>query len=47
MIMKCPRCRKYTLHEECCEKTVSAHPPRFSASDKYGKYRRAIKKQGI
>ncbi len=42
-IMKCPKCGEYTLQETHCVKTMSAHPPKFSADDKYGKYRRALK----
>ena len=42
-ILRCPACGKYNLRDGCCKRTVSAHPPKFSASDKYGKYRRAIK----
>mgnify|MGYP001609426208 CR=1 FL=1 len=46
MILKCPKCGKYALREECCTKTASAHPIKFSLSDKYGKYRRALKAKG-
>ncbi len=28
----------------CGAPVVSAHPPRFSIEDRYGKYRRAMKK---
>ncbi len=45
-IRKCKKCGRYTLKERCPEcgaETVSAHPPRFSPEDKYGKYRRLIK----
>ncbi|MCX6815996.1 MAG: ribosome biogenesis protein [Candidatus Aenigmarchaeota archaeon] len=40
MIKKC-KCG-YTLHDKCkkCGLTHTAHPPKFSASDKYAKYRR-------
>lgn len=40
MLKKCGKCG-YTLKEECkCGKTKDAHPPKFSVSDKYAKYRR-------
>lgn len=42
-LRKCPECGRYTVKEECqtclCA-TVTAHPPRYSPEDKYGKYRR-------
>ncbi len=41
-LRKCVNCNKYTLKNECdhCqEKTVSAHPAKFSPDDKYLKYR--------
>ncbi|HLD49454.1 MAG TPA: nucleolar RNA-binding Nop10p family protein [archaeon] len=42
-IKKCP-CG-YTLKEGCnrCGPTKTAHPPKFSIADKYGKYRRKLK----
>ena len=48
LLRKCPNCGTYTPKEVCpvCgERTVSAHPPRFSPEDKYGKYRRMAKKE--
>lgn len=45
-IKKCMKCARYTLQEicpECGNRTVSAHPPKFSPEDKYGKWRRKIK----
>lgn len=45
---KCPACGRYTLKDVCpaCgNPTVSAHPPRFSPEDKWGKYRREAKKR--
>ncbi|WP_421078193.1 RNA-protein complex protein Nop10 [Methanothermococcus sp. Ax23] len=44
---KCPKCGKYTLKDfcnECNEKTITVKPPRYSIEDKYGKYRRMLKK---
>ncbi len=41
-LRKCVNCNRYTLKNECehCqEKTVSAHPAKFSPDDKYLKYR--------
>ncbi len=45
---KCRSCNIYTLKERCprCGKeTTSAHPPRFSPVDRWGKYRRKAKKE--
>ncbi|MBQ6218330.1 MAG: RNA-protein complex protein Nop10 [Methanosphaera sp.] len=45
---KCRNCNEYTLQEtcpECNEKTGVIFPARFSPQDKYGKYRRMLKKQ--
>jgi len=44
---KCPKCDRYTLKGYCnfCnEKTITIKPPRFSIEDRYGKYRRMLKK---
>jgi len=44
----CPKCNKYTLKDLCplCNSpAVNPHPPKFSPEDKYGKYRRLIKKE--
>ena len=48
LLMKCPKCKKYTLDSFCAhckEKSISAHPPDFSLEKelKYGKYRRIAK----
>ena len=48
-LKKC-ECGQYTLKEKCptCGKdTVSPHPAKFSPQDKYGKYRRLLKKSAI
>ncbi len=46
-LKKCSQCGKYTLEQTTCPycggKLVSAHPPKFSPEDKYGKYRRKMK----
>ena len=45
----CNKCREYTLKSICpyCgNKTINPHPPRFSPQDRYGVYRRKLKKQG-
>lgn len=44
---KCPSCKIYTLKENChrCNRpTVGTRPPSFSPQDKYGKYRREMRK---
>jgi len=45
-ILKCEKCGKYTLKEkcECGGKSFIARPPKYSPEDKYGKYRRQVKK---
>jgi len=43
----CPACGRYTLATTCpvCgEKTRTPHPPKFSPEDRYGKYRRMLKR---
>ncbi|MEJ2272167.1 MAG: RNA-protein complex protein Nop10 [Candidatus Bathyarchaeota archaeon] len=43
-LRKCVSCFHYTLKDKCpkCgEKTISAHPAKFSPDDKYMKYRLA------
>lgn len=47
-IRKCPKCLNYTFKEKCpkCgENTRRVIPPKFSPDDKYGDYRRKIKKK--
>ena len=39
---KCTNCKRYTLKDDCpqCDnKTVTAHPGRYSPDDKYARYR--------
>ncbi|MDX1534430.1 MAG: RNA-protein complex protein Nop10 [Thermoplasmata archaeon] len=46
-ILRCRECGAYTLHETCptCQgATVMALPPRYSPEDRYGAYRRRLKK---
>jgi len=42
-MMVCRVCKKYTLDEKHCGKTLSAHPPNFNPNDPYGNYRRKQK----
>jgi len=45
---KCRSCGEYTLQDECpyCARDVGVvYPPKYSPEDKYGKYRRLLKKQ--
>jgi H/ACA ribonucleoprotein complex subunit 3 len=48
LLKKCPRCGQYTMNPTVCPKcgehVVGAHPPRFSIEDRYGKYRRQMKR---
>jgi H/ACA ribonucleoprotein complex subunit 3 len=43
----CKNCEKYTLDrncDNCGENTISRNPPRFSPQDRFGEYRRKLKK---
>jgi H/ACA ribonucleoprotein complex subunit 3 len=47
-LRKCPTCQEYTLGETCPKcgaKTNVPIPPRYSPEDKYGEYRRRMKKE--
>ncbi|HIJ11633.1 TPA: RNA-protein complex protein Nop10 [Candidatus Woesearchaeota archaeon] len=48
-IHKCTLCSTYTMKETCScgGKTVQPKPPKFSPEDKYGKYRRQVKKEEL
>jgi H/ACA ribonucleoprotein complex subunit 3 len=49
-ILFCSSCNKYTLDKECLKcgkKTVPTKPPKFSPDDKYGKYRREVKRREL
>jgi len=49
LLHKCTKCERYTLEEDKCPICGSplklAHPPKFSPVDKYGEYRRLMKKR--
>jgi H/ACA ribonucleoprotein complex subunit 3 len=50
LLRKCQSCDEYTLGERCnrCEeKTIVPIPPRYSPDDKYGEYRRKLKKENL
>ena len=47
---KCPECGIYTLEDKCpkCSGDLKViYPPKFSVEDKYGKYRRILKKEAM
>ncbi|MBI0583344.1 MAG: RNA-protein complex protein Nop10 [Methanomassiliicoccus sp.] len=47
-LRKCPRCVEYTLSDQCprCgSRTDTPIPPRFSPEDRYGEYRRRLRKE--
>jgi len=48
-ILKCISCGNYTLKEKCkCGgKSVTPKPPKYTPEDKYGKYRREVKKENL
>lgn len=46
-IRKCRICRIYTMREicpSCGKRTAMALPPRYSPDDRFGKYRRMLKR---
>ncbi|MCD6409273.1 MAG: RNA-protein complex protein Nop10 [Candidatus Verstraetearchaeota archaeon] len=49
LLRKCKSCGKYTISEKKCPycggELGNPHPPKFSPEDKYGKYRRMMKKR--
>lgn len=48
LIYHCKMCDQYTLNpicQKCGEQTTHPAPPKFSPEDKYGKYRRQLKKE--
>jgi len=48
LMRKCKKCSEYTLMDvckSCGAKTVVPVPARFSPEDRYGKYRRMMKRQ--
>ncbi|MFX0078035.1 MAG: RNA-protein complex protein Nop10 [Candidatus Hermodarchaeota archaeon] len=48
LLKKCSQCNTYTLNQEKCptcnSSVKNAHPARFSIEDRYGSYRRKMKK---
>jgi|TARA_B100001964_G_C14070203_1_gene525529 H/ACA ribonucleoprotein complex subunit 3 len=45
-ILKCPKCGGYTMEKKCAKckvDTVTVEPMKYSAEDKYAKYRRMKK----
>lgn len=47
MLRRCAACGRYTLDEACPECGSDTHdpaPPKFSPEDKYGAYRRRLKR---
>jgi len=49
-LYKCSSCQVYTLEKNCpkCHaETIMPKPPKFSLDDKYGNYRRQIKREQL
>jgi H/ACA ribonucleoprotein complex subunit 3 len=49
-ILKCLSCNKYTLESTCSQcnnPAVIPKPPKYSPEDKYGDYRRQIKREEL
>jgi H/ACA ribonucleoprotein complex subunit 3 len=48
-LYRCTSCWKYTLNTIQCPvckgKVVGAHPAKYSPEDRYGKYRRLLKRE--
>ncbi len=47
-LRRCPDCGGYTLEDRCTQcgrSTERAGPARYSPEDRYGQYRRALKKE--
>ena len=47
-LLKCVKCGEYTLKDicpRCGEKAINPKPAKFSPEDRYGKYRRMMKKE--
>jgi len=45
---KCPSCGSYSLRDicpQCGENTIIPKPPKFSLEDRWGKYRRMLKRE--
>ncbi|MHA1713077.1 MAG: RNA-protein complex protein Nop10 [Candidatus Ranarchaeia archaeon] len=49
LLYRCSNCWRYTLHQDTCPvcggKVVYAHPAKYSPEDRYGKYRRKLKRE--
>lgn len=48
LLRKCPACRSYTMKETCPKcggTTIMAMPAKYSPDDRYGEYRRRLKKE--
>ncbi|WP_455393049.1 RNA-protein complex protein Nop10 [[Eubacterium] cellulosolvens] len=47
LLYHCKTCDRYTLYSSCPDcgnRTIQPAPPRFSPEDRYGAYRRRLKK---
>ncbi len=48
LLRKCSSCREYTLREQCPKcggTTLMTMPAKYSPEDRYGEYRRRLKKE--
>ena len=46
--MKCSKCSQYTIKDKCpkCNlKTINPKPPTYGPEDRYGDYRRKVKRE--
>lgn len=48
-LLKCTKCSHYTINQicSCGGKAVNVKPPKYSPEDKYGEYRRKVKKKEL
>jgi len=50
LLRKCQSCKEYTMGDRCSrcdEKAVVPVPPRYSPDDKWGEYRRRLRKENL
>jgi len=48
LLRKCPSCGRYTLREQCPQcggTTLMSMPAKYSPGDRYGEYRRRLKRE--
>ncbi len=48
-LLRCAKCGDYTINKlcSCGGEAVSVKPPKYSPEDKYGEYRRKVKRKEL